>query len=258
MSLPAQRATGQIGSVPADTRPGRSIRPRPTPFGAGSGPVLLIVAGLAACVSIATATSCDTTAAANGATGNQAFVQEIATRLKAAYSMAYTAVYALGGGGTGTVAQSPATGQTAYSYPTGMLLVTSGRATVCNQTSGPRATCGGRSTVVGTTTELARGGLVRTDSVVSLLNASALNRNSVISEHDTTIAGTSATCVTVGDGGEATNEYEACVTADGLLGSFTGEVSGTPVDVMMINFTKSVSSDEFELPNATRPAVTNR
>jgi hypothetical protein len=213
---------------------------------------------LAAWVSIATASSCDTIAAANGATGNQEFVQEIATRLKAAYSMAYTAVYALGGGGTGTVAQLPATGQTAYSYPTGMLLVTSGTATVCTQTSGRRATCGSRPTVVATTTDLARGGLVRTDSVITLLNASALDRNSVISEHDTTIAGTSATCVTVGDGAEATNEYEACVTADGLLGSFTGQVSGTPVDIMMINFTKSVSSDEFELPTATQPAVINR
>jgi hypothetical protein len=218
----------------------------------------MIVLGLAALVSIGTATSCHTIAAANGATGNQEFVQEIATRLKAAYSIAYTAVYALGRGGTGTVAQLPATGQAAYNYPTGTLLVTSGRATVCTQTSGRQEICGGRPTVVATTTELARGGLVRIDSVITLLNASALDRNSVISEHDITIAGTSATCVTVDPSRDATDEYEACVTADGLLGSFTGQIGGAPVDIMMINFRKSVSSDEFELPTATAPALTQQ
>ncbi len=214
--------------------------------------------GLVAFVSIATATSCHTIAAANGATANQEFVQEIATRLKAAYSMAYTAVYALGGGGTATVAQLPATGQATYSYPTGMVLVTSGRATVCTHTAGRRDTCGSRPTVVATTTDLALGGLVRVDSVISLLDATALDRNSLISEHDTTIGGTSATCVTVDTSGDATDEYEACVTADGLLGSFTGQISSTPIDIMMINFRKSVSSDEFELPTATEPAVTDR
>jgi len=112
--LASTKVTGQIGCVPADPRPDRSVRPRRTPIGAGSRPALLVVVGLAAFVSIATATSCDTVAAANGATGNQEFVQEIATRLKTAYSMAYTAEYALAGGGTGTIAQLPATGQAAY------------------------------------------------------------------------------------------------------------------------------------------------
>lgn len=256
--LASTKVTGQIGCVPADPRPDRSVRARRTPIGAGSRPVLLIVVGLAAFVSIATATSCDTVAAANGATSNQAFVQEIATRLTAAYSIAYTAVYALGGGGTGTVAQLPATGQAAYTYPTGALLVTSGKATLCTKAADRRATCGSRPSVVATSTDLARGGLVRTDSVISLLKASALDHNSVISEHDTTIAGTSATCVTVDSSADTTDEYEVCVTADGLLGSFSGPINGTSVDIVMINFRKSVSSDEFELPTASQPAVTNR
>jgi hypothetical protein len=216
------------------------------------------VLGLAACSAIAVATACNTIAAANSASGNQEFVQQIASRLKTASSMAYTAVYALGDGGTGTVAQLPATGQAAYTYPTGMLLVTSGKATVCTGTAGRRATCGARPTVVATSAELARAGLVRTDSVISLLGTSALDRNAVVSEHDTTIAGTSATCVTVDRSGDATDEYEACVTADGLLASFNGQIGDTPVDIMMINFRKSVSSDEFELPTATVPAVTER
>jgi len=244
--------------VPADPRPDRSIRARRAPIGAGSRPALLVVVGLAAFVSIATATSCDTVAAANGATGNQEFVQEIATRLTAAYSMSYTAMYALAGGGTGTVAQLPATGQTAYTYPTGMLLVTSGKATLCTKAADRPATCESRPSVVATSADLARAGLVRTDSVVSLLNASALDRNSVISEHDTTIAGTSATCVTVDSSADATDQYEACVTADGLLGSFSGPINGASVDIMMINFRMSVSSDEFELPTASQPAVTSR
>jgi hypothetical protein len=48
------------------------------------------------------------------------------------------------------------------------------------------------------------------------------------------------------------------VTADGLLGSFSGPINGASVDIVMINFRKSVSSDEFELPTASEPAVTNR
>lgn len=256
--LATKRATGQIGCVPAAPRPGRSTRLRRTPIGAGSRPALLVVLGLAACTAIGVAAACDNIAAANGATDNQEFVQDIATRLKAASSTAYTAVYALGGGGTGTVAQLPATGQAAYTYPTGALLVASGRATLCTKSADRRATCGSRASVVATSTDLARGGLVRTDSVISLLDASALDRNSVISEHDTTIAGTSATCVTVDSSADSTDEYEACVTADGLLGSFSGQVSGAPVDIMMINFRKSVSSDEFALPTASQPAATNR
>jgi outer membrane lipoprotein-sorting protein len=218
---------------------------------------------LAACGLIAVATGCNTIAAANGAASNEEFVQEIAARLKTTSSMAYTAVYALGAGGTATVAQLPATGQAAYTYPTGMTLVTSGKATVCTRAAGRKAICGDRPSVLATSADLARGGLVRVDSVVALLNASALNRNSVVSEHDTTIAGTSATCVTVNGGASATGGYEACVTADGLLGSFSGAVNSVPVAIEMINFTKSVSSDEFDLPTttqptSTQPAATNR
>lgn len=238
-------------SVPAALRPGRSIRPRRAPIGVGSRPVLAGVAAVAACGLIAVATGCNTITAANGAASNEEFVQEIAARLKTASSMAYTAVYALGGGGTATVAQLPATGQAAYKYPTGMTLVTSGKATVCTRVADRKATCGGRSSVLATSTDLARGGLIRADSVVTLLSASALNRNSVVSEHDTTIAGTSATCVSVDGGASTTGGYEACVTADGLLGSFSGEIKGVPVAIMMINFRKSVSSDEFELPTAS-------
>jgi hypothetical protein len=215
------------------------------------------VVGLAAGVLIAAATGCDTIAAANGATGNQEFVQEIATRLSSASSIAYSAMYAIGGGGTATIAQLPATGQAAYRYPTGMVLVTSGKATVCSHPSGRNATCGPRPSVVASSSDLAVGGLVRTDSVITLLKATALDHNSVVAEHDTTIAGTSATCVTVGDTVDESNGYAACVTSDGLLGSFSGQVSGTPVDIMMINFTKTVSSDEFELPSGPQPAATN-
>ena len=76
--LASTNVTGQIGCVPAAPRPGRSVRPRRPPLGAGSRPALLVVLGLTACAAIAVATACDNIAAANGATGNQEFVQEIA------------------------------------------------------------------------------------------------------------------------------------------------------------------------------------
>jgi hypothetical protein len=203
---------------------------------------------VAACT--AAEAGCNAVAVAGESSGDQEFVNGLATRLATASSMAYTAVYAMGGGDTGTVAHRPTTGETAYTYPTGMTLVTVSGATVCTAGGSPTrsATCGRRPTVAAASTDLAKGGLIRSEVVIASLTASALDRDSVISEHDSTIAGTSATCVTVVRGPADTDEYDACVTADGLLGSFSGDVNGVTVDITMVNFTKAVSTKAFVLP----------
>src|SRR5262245_65817550 len=73
---------------------------------------------------LAAAGGCSTVAAAGGSNGNQEFVDDIAAQLSGASTQAYTAVYALRGGATGTVAQEPATERSSYTYPDGVTLVT--------------------------------------------------------------------------------------------------------------------------------------
>ena len=212
---------------------------------------LLVLTCMAACM--AAAGGCDTVAVAGESAGEQEFVNDLATRLARASSMAYTAVYAMRGGGTGTVAHEPTMRETAYTYPTGMTLVTVAGATVCTGGGSPTRidTCGRSATVAAASADVAKGGLIRSEAVIASLTASALDRDSVISEHDSTIAGTSATCVTVARGPADTDEYDACVTADGLLGSFSGDVNGVTVDITMVNFTKAVSTKAFVLPTGT-------
>ncbi|HEY7177447.1 MAG TPA: hypothetical protein VH442_21225 [Micromonosporaceae bacterium] len=201
-------------------------------------------------VVLAAAAGCGTVAAAGGSNGNQEFVDDIAAQLSGASTQAYTAVYALGRGATGTVAQEPTTERSSYTYPDGVTVVTSDGATVCH-TAGSRPTgpCTRYSSVDAAAPDIARGGLIRTESVITMLSSAATDRDAIVSEQDTTIAGTSATCITVTSGAENTDQYKVCVIADGLLGSFHGTWDGATIDVMMVSFRKSVSADAFRLPS---------
>jgi hypothetical protein len=208
---------------------------------------MAMAAALVGCV--CAAAGCSAVAAAGESGGTQQFVDDIAARLSSASSLAYTAVYALPNGGTGTIAAQPATGQTAYTYPTGMTLVTSADATVCpSSTPGRTSTCAAYTSVDAASPDIANGGLIRPESVVSMLSSAAQNRDAIIAEHDSTLAGTSATCVTVTAGEDSTEQYDTCVTADGLLASFRGTWDGAAVDMTMVSFTKTVSPDAFRLP----------
>jgi hypothetical protein len=232
--------------VPADPPTDNSDRPRRLHAAVGARRAFAILTAIGC---ICAAAGCSAVALAGQSSGNQQFVNDVATRLSAASTTAYTAEYALRGGGTGTIAQQPSTGRASYRYPTGVAVLTPAGATTCTAATSTRtASCSRTKAVAAASPKISRGGLVRPDAVVALLNTAALDRDSIIAEHDTTIAGTSATCVTVTSGQDGSEEYDACVTADGLLGSFRGSSDGASVDITMLTVTKSVSETVFALP----------
>ena len=86
--------------------------------------------------------------------------------------------------------------------------------------------------------------------VIGLLTSAALDPAAAITQTDSTIAGRHATCVEVRPGSteEGTAPFQTCVTSDGVLGSFTGTVEGTRVDLALTRYRDSVESSVFELP----------
>ncbi|HKE66503.1 MAG TPA: hypothetical protein VKB59_17875 [Micromonosporaceae bacterium] len=228
---------------------------RTVPTATGRRHITKIAVAAGALALGAVTAGCGTVASGGETSGNQEFVDGMAAQLSAASSLAYTAVYSLNGGGTGTIAQQPSTGQASYTYPTGMTLVTNDGATVCPlNASGSAGPCTVYSSVDAAAPDIARGGLIRPESVVTMLSTAALDRDAIVSEHDSTIAGTSAACITITSGSGSGAQYDTCVTPDGLLGSFQGTWDGAEVDVTMVSFSKTVSADAFKLPAGARVA----
>jgi hypothetical protein len=237
-----------LGAVPAAPGSGRPNRSRSVPFAdVRVRPGVRRSLALFALLTGVVLAGCSTMPPAAESSGGREFVDDLVDRLHAATSTTYTATYAVRGGGTGTLAEQPPVARSAYRYPTGMTRLTARGASFCT-TGSQKAMCQSIPTVTDAADRIARGGLVRPETVIALLTAAALDKDSVIREHDTTIAGSPSTCVTIADGTSDTDEYDACVTADGLLGSFRGTVSGTPVDITMVSVVESVSDSSFTLP----------
>jgi hypothetical protein len=50
------------------------------------------------------------------------------------------------------------------------------------------------------------------------------------------------------------SSFDACITTAGVLGSFTGVVNGSPVELALTRFTDTVTDDAFDLPVGARVA----
>src|SRR2546423_1466839 len=101
--------------------------------------------------------------------------------------------------------------------------------------------------------QTADGGVIPPQLVIGLLTAAAVDTQAVVTTRDTTIAGENATCVQVsGVQNAKASSFEVCVTTGGLLGSFTGLVSGTQIDVRLDRFDPTVAPDAFDLPPGAR------
>lgn len=183
-------------------------------------------------------------------------VNELANRLSHAGSGTYTAIYTLPEGGSASIAQAQEPTREAYTYPSGKVVITpeytadcrtSGTRTTCTLTPPPSPTVADPSTAL--MAEMGTKGMIAPTLVVTLLTAAALDSNAVINQHDTTIAGENATCVDVsGVDNAASSQFSACITTGGLLGSFTGTVSDTDLDVSLDRYDTTVTGDAFALP----------
>ena len=66
-------------------------------------------------------------------------------------------------------------------------------------------------------------------------------------------AGRHATCVRVENvDNTPASRFDACITTEGVLGSFAGTLSGRPVDVALTRYRETVDGAAFAPPPAAR------
>ncbi len=188
---------------------------------------------------------CDPVGDPEQAAGTSEFIAELSSRLAGAASATYTATYTIGGEATGTVAQAQGPSRVAYTYPTGITVTTPQGTTQCVRAAEMTCTRGVPAAQVAA--GIQNGGLIRPETVISMLNATALDADAIISESDTTFAGIPATCAQVTNP-NGPDGYDACVTSTGLLGSFNGTVGGAHIDMALNRLNQTVADDAFKLP----------
>jgi hypothetical protein len=251
MATGLRRLAGTVEAWAMRSAP-QSLGGRRTPlrFACVTALAAALASGLSGCVAI--------TAAQPGG-GRTQLVSDLAGRLNRSGSLTFTAVYRLPQGATATIAQTTQPSRAAYTYPGGKLVLTpdetadcraQGGATTCTLTQPPSpGTDPGTALLDGMATH----GLIPPSMVVGLLTAAALEPDAVVTTHDTTVAGENATCVHIkGVQNAAASEFDACVTTDGLLGSFSGAVSGAEVDISLERYDPTVAPSAFDLPAGAR------
>jgi hypothetical protein len=214
---------------------------------------LVAVVGLAGCVS-----------AGQPGGGRVQLVSDLANRLERAGSLTYTATYRLPGGSEATISQAQDPTRSAYRYPGGTLILTptstadcrtAGSSTTCTLTAPPAAGTDPAGTLV---SGVAAQGLIAPVMVVALLTATAMDGDAVVTTHDTTLAGQSATCVQIGGvNNAAASDFDVCVTVDGVLASFDGVIESEPINISLDRYEQTVAPDAFDLP-AGATVVDNR
>jgi hypothetical protein len=195
----------------------------------------------------------DDAASAQGIARND-LVSELAAQLTASETLTYIAGYRLAGGATAKVAQDRDPAREAYDYPGGRVLVSADAVTLCHGARKPTCTLTAPPKAGGTPPPAVfaaaeRSGMVAPATVLTLLNAAALSPDIIVSPRDTTIAGHHATCVDLnGVDDKRSRAFAACVTNDGVLGSFTGTLDGKQMDVAMTDFSPRVAAGDFQTP----------
>jgi hypothetical protein len=178
-------------------------------------------------------------------------VDELASRLDRASELTYTAQYQLAGGRTATIAQAQRPTRRAYTYPGGKVVISNTAtaecaAALCTLTAPPLSTSGPPPGVLDAA---GAQGLVHPTFVMGLLTAAALDNDAHIEQSDTTIAGQHATCVDVAQvENAAAPAFATCITTDGLLGSFRGDLDGRLVELALAGVSATAAPAEFELP----------
>lgn len=228
-----RRRAAKLGSVPTLSRPRRRG----------------VITRTACALALLAVAACDPVGDPEQASGTSEFVAELASRLAGAATSTYTATYTIGGGVTGTIAQAQAPARVAYTYPTGITVTTPEGTTQCVR--GTEMTCTRGVTPAQTAVGIQSGGLIRPETVISMLNTTALDADAIISESDTTFAGVPATCAQVTNP-NGPDGYDACVTSTGLLASFNGTVGGAHVVMALNRLNQTVADDAFTLPAGAR------
>lgn len=181
-------------------------------------------------------------------------IDDMSAQLDRGTQVYYHADYQLAGGSRASVGQQTVPDRAVYGYPGGMVLVSGREQTRCDTAARP-ARCEVNSIALagvglpGRYAEVTKHGLVIGPVVAALLRIAAAQPAASVKPHDTTIAGQQASCLEVSGLADAPSAaFTACVTAEGVLASFTGVVDGVNVDQALIEVSKRVDEEAFKLP----------
>jgi hypothetical protein len=187
-----------------------------------------------------------------------ALLNDLATRLDRAGELTFTAVYRLDGGDEALIAQAQQPRRAAYVHPGGKAVFTETElanclGNRCTLTAPPSpgsepaldllAATAGAPTPTTTPGTQPVDELVTPSAAVRLVS-SAMTDGATVTRYQKTIAGESSTCVGV----HGPTGFTTCVTASGLLGSFTGTVGGKLYSFELTTFTGTADAANFELP----------
>lgn len=186
-----------------------------------------------------------------------ALLNDLANRLDKAGDLTFTAEYRLDGGEEALIAQAQEPRRAAYEYPGGKALFTETELTNC---VGVRCTlstppspgtepalellaASGGPTASPSPSTHAVAALVAPSSAVRLVST-AVTDGATVTRYQKTIAGESSTCVGV----HGPTGFTTCITARGLLGSFTGTVDGRMYSFELTSYATTADAAEFKLP----------
>ncbi|WP_018351683.1 hypothetical protein [Longispora albida] len=188
-----------------------------------------------ATLALLTLAGCQTTAEAGSPADPARLINTLASRLAEGAERTYTAEYRLAGNEIVTVVQGQKPLRTAYTHPGGKLIITPEGANQCG------TQCSAIKPTPATGVPVAIPGFLTGPQAIRVLTESSLHASGTITPSDTTLAGQHALCVKV-------DRYEACFTDRGVLGSFTGEVGGVKVDVVLSRYEETVAANAFDKP----------
>ena len=183
-------------------------------------------------------------------------LNDLATRLDKAGDLTFTAEYRLDGGEEALIAQAQEPRRAAYVHPGGKAVFTETELAKCDAN---------RCTLLappspGTEPALdllsaasdegspdpsthAVAGLVAPSAAVRLVSTAMVD-GATVTRYRKTIAGESSTCVGV----HGPTGFTTCVTASGLLGSFTGTVGGRLYSFELTSYAPTAEAATFDLP----------
>lgn len=192
------------------------------------------------------------------APGRTRLLGDMTAQLQRASQRPYHAEYLLAEGTRGEISQQVSPARAVYAYPGGRLMVDPNGHTSCVTAVRP-ARCQikplpgpGPAALTGYS-EVTRHGLVTAPIVTDLLQAAQLQSQAEVEAHDVTLAGQQATCLDVSGLSDAeAGGFSVCVTAAGVLASFTGVVGGVVIDQALTRVSGSPQAAVFELPEGAR------
>jgi hypothetical protein len=185
-------------------------------------------------------------------------LDDMISQLREGRQVTYAADYQLAGGQRATVGQQTQPARVSYGYPGGLMLIDSAGMTSCETTSHPvrcelRTVAPAAAGLPTSFTALTAQGMITEPVLSDLLRVASLQPGAVVEPHDSTIAGQPASCLKIrGLVDAAAPAFEACVLADGVLASFSGDVGGLRVDQALVRVTSRLSPEAFALPDGAQ------